>query len=163
MKYLNAKDPWYLAEDIPDMDLFFSQIWLSCFVNEFKNPGGRAYQKIMTIFKGCHLWFYYGEHDSYEVGQHLVRKFVNNSSFTVLANKKIVEWSDKLRAYAEKLPEEHLLKLTNQKLWEYYQNHDKIHTHYYQWGWLPVAVDMFHNNLTERAKQYLRNINVTED
>ncbi|OGG14482.1 hypothetical protein A2773_06015 [Candidatus Gottesmanbacteria bacterium RIFCSPHIGHO2_01_FULL_39_10] len=163
MKYLNAKDPWYLAEDIPDMDLFFSQIWLSCFVNEFKNPGGRAYQKIMTIFKGCHLWFYYGEHDSYEVGQHLVRKFVNNSSFTVLANKKIVEWSDKLRAYAEKLPEEHLLKLTNQKLWEYYQNHDKIHTQYYQWGWLPVAVDMFHNNLTERAKQYLRSINVTED
>lgn len=163
MKHLNNKDPWYLGEEIPDMDLFFAQIWLSCFVNEFKNPGGRAYQKILTIFKGYHLWFYYGEKDSYEVGEHLVRKFVNNPKFTVLANKQIINWSDKLRSYAEKLPQEHLAKLSKQQLWDFYKKHNEIHTQYYQWGWLPVAADMFHNNLTERVKQYLRSINVTED
>jgi len=162
MKYLYDKDAWYLGEDIPDIDLFFAQIWLSSFVNEFKNPGGRAYKKIMTIFRGCHLWFYYGEHDSDAVGEHLVNKFISQPAFTVLANRQIVVWSDKLRAYAEKLPQDRLNQLSNKKLWEYYKKHDEIHTKYYQWGWLPVAVDMFHNNLTERAKQYLRAINVTE-
>lgn len=162
-KYLNNQDPWYLGENIPDMDLFFAQIWLSCFVNEFKNPSGKAYKKIMTIFKGCHLWFYYGEEDSKLVGDHLVKKFLDDPQFTVLANQKIIEWSDKLRTFAEKLPEDNLEKLSNQQLWNYYRQHDEIHTKYYQWGWLPVAVDMFHNNLTEKLKQYLRSINVTED
>ena len=162
-KYLNNKDPWYLGEEIPDMDLFFAQIWLSCFVNEFKNPSGRAYKKVLTIFKGYHLWFYYGKKDSYDVGEHLVNKFINNPQFTVLANKRIIEYSDRLRAFAEKLPEENLNKLSNKQLWEYYEKQDEIHTKYYQWGWLPVAVDMFHNNLTEKLKQYLRGINVTKD
>ncbi len=64
-----------LAEDIPDMDFAFGQIWLSCFVNEFAKPAGRAYKKILAIFKGYHLWFYYGEKDSNRVGEHIVKKF----------------------------------------------------------------------------------------
>ena len=47
-KYLKDKDPWMLAEDIPDMDFAFGQIWLSCFVNEFAKHSGRAYKKIFT-------------------------------------------------------------------------------------------------------------------
>ena len=163
MKYLNNKDPWYLAEEIPDVDLFFSQIWLSCFANEFKSPGGKAFKKVLTIWKGYHLWFYFGEKDSYEVGEHLMKKIIKDPQFAVLTNKKIIEWSDKLREFVQKLPQEHLSKLSKDELWQYYQKHDQIHTKYYQWGWLPVGMDMFHNNLTERLKQYLRSINVTED
>jgi len=163
MKYLNNNDPWHLGEEIPDMDLFFAQIFLSAFGNEFKNPGGRAYKKIMSIFKGYHLWFYFGEQDSYQLGEHLTNKYVNHPQFAILTNKRIVAWSDKLRSLADKLPQENLAKLSNQELWDYYKKHDEVHTKYYQWGWLPVAVDMFHNNLTERAKQYLRSINVIED
>lgn len=161
--YLNDSDPWMLAEDIPDIDPFFSQIWLSCFANEFRWPGGKAYKKILTIYKGYHLWFYYGEKDSKEVGDHLVQKFIKNPQFTLKANKEIVQWSDSLRWFARYLPEEHLSELTNDQLWHLYKRHDNIHTQYYQWGWIPVAVDMFHSNLTEKLKQYLGSINVSED
>ncbi|EKE14071.1 MAG: hypothetical protein ACD_12C00686G0001, partial [uncultured bacterium] len=163
LKYLNDPDSWMLAEDIPDIDLFFSQIWLSCFANEFKYPSGRAYKKILTIYRGYHLWFYFGEKDSKEEGDHIVRKFVQYPEFTEKINKKIFLEADKLRAFAEKLPEENLDKLSNQKLWDYYKSQDKIHTQYYKWCWIPVGVDMFHNNLTERLKGYLRSSDVPEE
>lgn len=63
----------------------------------------------------------------------------------------------------EKLPQENLSKLSNRKLWEFFDGHDKVHTGYYSWGWIPVAADMFHNNFTEKLKQYLRSIDITED
>ncbi|MFH1900182.1 MAG: PEP-utilizing enzyme [Patescibacteria group bacterium] len=161
--YLNNKDSWFLGEDIPDIDLFFAQIWLSCFVNEFKYPSGRAYNKVLTIFKGYHLWFYYGQDDSYKVGENIVHKIINNCKFAVRINKQIVNWSDKLRSFANKIPEDCLDKLTNSQLWQYYYQHDQIHTKYYQWGWLPVAADMFHNNLTNRLKRHLKDLGVSDD
>jgi len=163
LKYLNSKDPWMLAEDIPDMDFFFSQIWLNGFVNEFKYPSGRAYKRILSVYKGYHLWFYFGEKDSFEVGEHIANKFVNNPAFATQVNRQIIVEADKLRAFAEKLPEDNFDKLSNKKLWEFYKEHSDVHTHYYQWCWIPVGVDMFHNNLTERLKKYLRSLNVTED
>ncbi len=163
LKYYNDKDPWMLAEDIPDMDFFFSDIWITCFVNEFKYPSGRAYKKVLGIYKGFHLWFYFGEKDSKEFGDHLVNKFLKNPEFTKKINSQIIVEADKLRNFSEKLPEENLAKLSNKKLWEIYNKHDEIHTHYYQWCWIPVAVDMFHNNLTEKLKQYLRSIDVPEN
>lgn len=161
-KYLNDQDLWMLAEDIPDMDFFFSEIWLSCFVNEFSGPGGMAYKKILSIYKDYHLWFYYGEKDSKEVGDYLVKKFIKNPSFVRKVNKEIINWSDKLRSYTQRLPETRLDKYSNQQLLAFCQQHDKIHTQYYQWGWIPVAADMFHANLTEKIKDYLRNIKVSE-
>ncbi len=162
-KYLNNKDPWMLAEDIPDMDFFFCQIWLSCFVNEFVWPGGRAYNAILSIHRGYHQWFYFGEKDSKEVGDHLVKKFIQNPDFVKKINKEIVKLADKLRGYAETLPETNLDKYTNKQLWGFCKGHDENHTKYYQWCWIPVACDMFHSNLTERLKIYLRTIGVTED
>lgn len=162
-RYLKEKDPWILAEDIPDMDFFFSEIWLSCFVNDFVWPAGRAYKKILSIYRGYHLWFYYGENDSRKVGDHLVEKFVRKPSFVKKVNQEIIRWSDKLRRYTENLPETHLEKYSNEKLWQFYKKHDETHTKYYQWGWIPVAADMFHANLTERIKKYLRSTNVSEE
>ncbi len=163
LKYYNNDDKWLLAEDIPDMDFFFSDIWITCFTNEFEYPTGRAYQKVLGIYKGFHLWFYFGEKDSKELGDHLVNKFLKNPNFTKKINKQIIIEADKLRNFAKKLPGDNLNKLTNKKLWQIYKQHDKIHTQYYQWCWIPVAVDMFHNNLTEKLKQFLRSINITEN
>jgi len=161
-RYLDDKDLWMLAEDIPDIDFFFSEIWLSCFVNQFSWPGGKAYKKILSIYKGYHLWFYYGEKDSKKVGEHLVEKFIKNLSFVKKVNKEIINWSDKLRNYTKKLPETRLDRYSNQQLLKFCQQHDKIHTQYYQWGWIPVAADMFHANLTEKIKSYLRNLGIKE-
>ncbi|MFA6272377.1 MAG: PEP-utilizing enzyme [Patescibacteria group bacterium] len=163
LKHLNSQDSWMLAEDIPDIDLFFSQIWLSCFANEFVKPGGFANEKVMAIYKGYHLWFYFGEDDSFKQGKHLVEKFVKNPQFTVEVNEEIVKWSDKLRYFAHNLPQENLEKLTKKQLWFFYQRHDEIHTKYYQWGWLPVAADMFHNDFTEELKKYLKSIGVRKE
>jgi phosphohistidine swiveling domain-containing protein len=163
LKYLADQDPWMLGEDIPDMDFFFSQIWLSSFANEFKKTAGVAYKKIMCIFKGYHLWFYYGQDDSNKVGNWLVKRFLSKPEFTGKINQQIVYWSDKLRSFAEKIPQDNLAKLSNRRLWQLYDQHDKLHTIYYQWGWIPVAADMFHNNLTDALKDYLRGTGVAED
>lgn len=152
-----------LAEDIPDCDFFFSQIWLSGFVNEFRNPTGRAYKKILCIYRGYHLWFYFGKQDAYEVGEYLVDKFVRNSKFVKQLNQEIVKWADRLRAYAVKLPADNLADFSNNQLWQIYKKHDQEHTKYYSWCWIPVAADMFHVNLTERLKAHLCTIGVSEN
>lgn len=154
---------WMLAEDIPNMCPFFSKIWLDCFVKEFANIGGRAYKKIVAIYRDYHLWFYYDEKDAYEVGEHLVDRMIADPKFMESVNQNIIPASDKLRAYASHLPEDRLDQLTNKQLWGIYQTHELIHNEYYQWGWIPVAADMFGNNLTERGKKILRDINVPED
>lgn len=161
--HLNDKDPWLLGEDIPDIDFFFSQIWLSCFVNEFSSPAGRAYKKILAVYEKYHLNFYYGEKDSKEVGAHIVKRLLQDPAFAVEVNTQIMRWSDKLRAYCETIPRFDLDKLTNSQLWEYYTGHDTIHTEYYQWGWIPVAADMFHNDLTEAMKGALREKGFSEE
>lgn len=156
LKYLNDPDPWILGEDIPDMDLFFSQIWLSGFANEFEAHVGRMYKKVMCVYEGYHLWFYYGEHDSNEVGRHIVNRLLKDPAYAVRVNREIVRASDRLRAYADTLPENKLDKLTNDQLWKLWKTHDEIHTAYYQWGWIPVAADMFHSNLTNALINELR-------
>lgn len=55
LKFFNNKDPWMLGEDIPNIDFFFSQIWLSNFVNEFERYTNQAYKKILCIYRGYHL------------------------------------------------------------------------------------------------------------
>ncbi|MFH1235704.1 MAG: PEP-utilizing enzyme [Parcubacteria group bacterium] len=158
LRYLTDPDPWMLAEDIPDCDPFFTQIWQSCFVNEIANPNGRAYNKLLAVFRGYHLWFYYGEKDSFQIGEHIARRIVETPAFAKRVNVGIVRWSDRLRVFANTVPEEHLERLSKRQLWNWYQRHDAIHTEYYQWGWIPVAADMFHDNLTNRLKQYLRTL-----
>ncbi|MHB8830989.1 MAG: winged helix-turn-helix domain-containing protein [Patescibacteria group bacterium] len=157
------KTEWMLGEDIPNICPFFSKIWLDCFVKEFAKVGGKAYKKISAIFRDYHLWFYYDEKDANEVGEHLVNKMEADPKFMDLINENIVRTSDELRDYVSKLPEDRLDKLSNEKLWGLYRKHEDIHNAYYQWGWIPVAADMFCNNLTERGKKMLRDLGVPED
>lgn len=158
LHHINDTDPWMLAEDIPDIDVFFSQIWQSGFSNEFIRPNGRAYKKVLSIQRGYHLWFYFGKQDSFEVGEHIAQRMIDHPEWAALVNKKIITAADKLRRFADTITEEHLSRLSNKQLWQWYHQHDTEHTAYYQWCWIPVGADMFHDNLTNRLKQYLRTI-----
>lgn len=155
MKYLYDNDPWMLGEDIPNADLFFSTIWLNGFVSFFDKNTGRAYKKILCKYEGYHLWFYFGENDAQEVAEHIAERIINESGFAAEVNRNIIIEADKLRVFAEKIPQNNFDKLSNADLWQIYSSHNGIHGEYYTWCWIPVSVDMFGNNLTKRLKEYL--------
>lgn len=153
---LSDPDEWMLGEDIPDIDLFFSQIWLHGFANEFIYPSGRAYKKILTVFRGYHLWFYYGVRDSAQEAETIVRKMIKKPSFAQKINAEIVKVADELRTFADTIPQSDLESLSNAELWRLYRTHYEIHARYYRWCWIPVAVDMFNGCLTDTLKGILR-------
>ncbi|PIN80038.1 hypothetical protein COV16_01550 [Candidatus Woesearchaeota archaeon CG10_big_fil_rev_8_21_14_0_10_34_8] len=158
--YTNDEDPWMLGEYIPDMDPFFSFIWLQCFVRDFEKHTGRAYKKILVIYKGLNLWFYYGTKDSDEIGEVILQKLLNNPDFAEEINKNIIIEADKLRIFSEKIPVDKLHNLSNEEIWKIYSEHYRIHQEYYTWCWIPVAVDMFHGNLTNKLMAYLEEKNI---
>ncbi len=161
--HLNDGDSFTLAEDIPDIDFFFSHVWLRCFTNEFASPGGRAYSKVLSVYHGNNLSFYFGENDSLKVAESIVRRFIDEPDFVKEVNDNIVKQSDILRAFAEKVPDTHLDRLSHEELWQQWKKHHDLHVAYYQWAWIPVAVDMFHNNLTNTLKEYLSTKGLSEE
>ena len=154
-KHLFDKDPWMLGEHIPDMDLFFLQIFFSCFANDASYKFIRSYKKVLGTFKKFESDFYFGEKDSYEVAESILKALMERPGFGAELNKNIVSWSHKLVAFAKKTSTLPLEKYSNQQLWKVYAEHDRIHTKLYTYGWLPVAVDMFHNNFTNKVKSHL--------
>lgn len=155
-KYLNDKDSWMLAEHFPDIDFFFSQIWLSSFVNELKNSCGKNYRKVLAVFKPkFYIHFYYGKEDSLKFEQHLLNKMKRDTKFGFLINENIKKWSDRLRKFADELNSLNLRKLENKELWNLLAKQDEIHTDLYEWGWLSNATDMFHATYTTELKNYL--------
>ena len=151
-------DEWMLAEEIPDIDLFFSQIWLSSFVNNMEKNVGINYKKIMSIYNGLNLKFYYGKEDSNRFAEHVPGLIDKEPQFGHKINKNIYLWSDRLVNFVLALEKIDLKKLASHELWDLYKEHDDIHTELYEWGWLPNAIDMFHSNFTNKLKSYLRKI-----
>jgi len=142
-----------LAEDIPDLDFHFSQIWLSAFVNDLQKTVGRNYKKVLAIYHGDDLKFYYGSKDSDDFARHILSLIVADPAFGEKINQEIRHYSVKLKKAAASLNPAGLASLSNKKLVSLYLELDKLHTTLYSWGWLPNAVDMFHENFTG----YLRN------
>ncbi len=162
-RFLHEKeDLWMIGEEIPDCTFFFSSVWLDCFVRSF-DKHAKAYKKILCVHRGYNLTFYFGEKDSFDVGEHIVEKFLAEPEFTVTVNKEIIEEADKLRAFAEAVPETGLANVSDTELNRFFQEHKRIHSEYYEWAWIPVAVDMFHNNLTNTLKEYLREKGLSEE
>ena len=105
-KYLKDKDSWILAEDIPDIDFQFSQIWLSSFVNDLKRACGRNYKKVLCVYRGFSLKFYYGEKDSDEFARYLLSTLVKSSAFGKKINANIRVYADKLKTLSQKITPE---------------------------------------------------------
>ncbi len=162
-KYFQDEDAWMLGEDIPNADLFFSNIWLNGFVSFFDKNVGKAYKKILCKYEGYHLWFYFGEKDSFEVAEYIAERIVHEAGYAAEVNKNIMLEADKLRNFSETIPQTNLDSLPNEELWRIYETHNTIHSEYYTWCWIPVAVDMFHNNLTKRVKEYLLSLGVSAE
>jgi phosphohistidine swiveling domain-containing protein len=154
-KYLFDKDPWMLAEDIPDGDIFFFQIPMSAFASDTSYKFLKNYKKVLTHYKKFHMGFYFGEHDSFEVGEKIVDALFTRPGFGKDINQNVIKWSQKLIDFAKKTAALPLRTYSNKELWQLYLENDTIHTKLYTYGWLPVACDMFHNNLTSRLKKYL--------
>ena len=142
---------------------FFSTIWLKGFVSYFDAHTGSIYKKILCKFEGYHLWFYFGERDSYEVAEHIAERMIKEDGYMDEVNRNIVIEADKLSTFAKSIPQTNLETLTDDEIWRIYETHHKIHERYYTWGWIPVGVDMFHSNLTKRVKAHLTSLGVPED
>lgn len=152
-----------LAEDIPDIDFQFSQIWLSSFVNNIDKTIGISYKKILCVYdRGYNLKFYYGEKDSELISKIILQKIIHEK-FGKIINKNIRRVADKLFEASKKITPMFLKSLSNAKLRDFYKKLDDIHTEFYTWCWLPNAVDMFHAHLTNYLKQLLAQHVKTEE
>lgn len=154
---------WLMAEDIPNMDPYFSQMWAKCFVNDFKEPSGRAYKRIAIIHEDYHLWINFEESDAYGVAEHLVNRFIENPSFMKKINEEIIRQSDRLVDFSDTVPEDNLSSLSDKELWNINKKHLDLHSEYYQWTWIPAASDMFSDILTNKGKEILKSTGVSDD
>lgn len=155
LKHFNDGDEWMLGEDIPDIDFQFSQLWLSSFVNDLEKTIETNYSKIICVYNGYNLKFYYGAKDSNYLAEHLLGLMKKDPSFGDKINNNIRKYSDLLKNECKKITPEFLGKLSNEELSNYYLKLDELHTEVYTWGWLPNAVDMFHTNFTNYLKSIL--------
>ena len=154
----DTSDSWVLAEHIPDIDLFFAQVWLRTFVNTLSLSIGRNYKKVISFHTGHNLKFYYAKEDSRQLGEHIVTLIDRNTAFGAKVNDMIVLSADRLSAFIEKLQDTlgELATLTNESLWELFGEYNQLHSEAYIWFWLPPASDNFHGNFTKRLQGYLK-------
>jgi len=157
------KHDWFLAEEIVNISPWFMAIPFYCFTNGFQEPGGHAYKQLVGVYRGYNLWFYFDKADAHGGGEHLVNKFLGDIDFMEEVNSKIRFYADKLNEVVGHIPESGLEKLSAEKLWKYYQEHENIHLDYYRYGWIPVAADMFGDNLTNRGKSILKKLGVADE
>lgn len=161
-KFLNDGDKWLLAEDIPNIDFQFSQIWLSSFVNDLEKTIGINYKKVISIYNGYNLKFYYGDKDSETVSSTILRKIVDEN-FGVEINKNIRRAADELFEISRKITPIFLIGLNNKEFSDFYRKLDDVHTEFYSWCWLPNAVDMFHTHFTNHLKNLLAKHSKSEE
>jgi phosphohistidine swiveling domain-containing protein len=154
-KFLFNSDPWMLAEEIPDSDIFFFQIPMSCFASDNSYAFIKNYKKVLTRYKKFHMDFYFGQKDSFDVAESILSALTTRRGFGKDLDRNIVNWSQKLVSFAKATSKLPLKTYSNKQLWSLYDEHDRVHTKLYTYGWLPVSVDMFHNNFTKKLKSYL--------
>jgi len=155
-KHINDGDEWMLGENIPNIDFFFCQIWLRSFVNNLENSCGRNYSKTLGVFSGNDMHFYFGRRDCLEQAQHIVKRLCDDPGFGETLNAKHIELSDELEAHARTVAAQDLRTKSNEELAHIIEKHVEIHTRLYEWGWLPVAIDMFHPVFSDTLTAYLR-------
>ena len=151
------KDEWMLGEDIPEMDLYFAQIWTRSFVNAMENSAGINYRKVLGVNEGLRYHFYYGKEDCHKFTMHVLSKILDtNGEFGDEINRKIRGRSDALVKNAKDTYEKDLSKLPNEDLWHLYKEQYDLHTSLYEYGWLSNATDMFFPEFTGKLLGYLK-------
>jgi len=151
-------DEFMLAEDIPDLDFFFSQVWLTSFGNDLSKACGEDYKKIMCVFRGKDLKFYFGAKDAKHFCDHVLNKILEKPEFGEWIHQEIMSRSDALEQQALKAVFYNLQKLPNSQLWQIYDEHVRLHRHLYEVGWLPNSIDMFYPEFTDYLKSHLKEV-----
>ena len=150
-------DAWMLAEDIPNLDFFFAQIWIRAFANSMEHSVGRNYRKVLGVFSGLDMKFYYGKRDCLEFTKHVLKKISDDPEFGKRINENIVRLSDEMVKFTEgSIYRQDLQKKSDGELWLLMKGYLDRHTELYEWGWLSNATDMFYPEYTELLKNYLR-------
>lgn len=152
LKHIRDRDPWILGEEVPDIDFHFTQIWLSSFVNDIYKTIGINYKKILSVYNGYNQKFFYGTKDSENVAHRILELLKADASFGEEINSKIRLTADRLKSMSAEIDSEKLRAFSNEELISFHRQLDDIHTEFYVWGWLPNAVDMFTNDLTNYVK-----------
>ncbi len=156
-QFLNDGDKWMLAEDIPNLDFFFAQIWMRAFANDMERSVGRNYRKVLGVFSGLDMKFYYGKKDCLEFTRNVLKKIADDPRFGKKINENIVRLSDAMVAYTEsRIYRQDLKSRSNVDIWLLMKGFLERHTELYEWGWLSNATDMFYPEYTELLKNYLR-------
>lgn len=151
-------DEWMLAEEIPDLDFFFSQVFLYSFGNDLSKACGEDYSKILCVLRGKDLKFYFGTRDCKRFCDHVLAKILAEPEFGEWVHEEIISRSDALEEQAKQAVEKNLEKLSNEELWKIYGEHVRLHRHLYEVGWLPNSIDMFYPEFTNYLKNYLREL-----
>ncbi|MFH0922531.1 MAG: hypothetical protein V1811_00555 [Candidatus Micrarchaeota archaeon] len=146
-----AENKWMIIEDIPNIDFFFSQIWLRSFVNNLKNSCGMNLREVLAVFKGTDMCFYYDRKNCFGHVKHLIGRLEADQSFGDSINANIVKLSDELEESANRIPKDFSGK-TNEELWKSIDEHVEVHTRLYEWAWLSNATDMFYPEFTNLHK-----------
>src|SRR3989344_7532712 len=158
------KDGWMHAEDLPQIDLFFAQIWMRSFVNDMDKSVGVNYRKVLGVYRNFRIDFYYGKEDCLKFTHAVLDKIIDSrGNFGDEINMQIRLRSDGLVAFSKKVSDTDLSKLSNKELWHPYYDYSAIHTKLYEYGWLSNATDMFYPEFTNKLKAYLRTKTADED
>jgi len=147
-------DSWMLAEEIPDIDFFFSQVFIYSFGNDLQNACGTNYSKILSINTGKDIKFYYGEKDCLRFCRHVLSKILVDPSYGEWIDSQIYVRSDALAEHSKEGLAS-LSSFSNFKLYAIYAKHVELHRKLYEVGWLPNSIDMFYPEFTNYLKGYL--------
>lgn len=146
--FFNDNDKWLFAEEIPDIDFQFPQLFLSAIVSDLSKAAGKNKNKAIAIFNGYNIKYYFGEKDSDNFAKHLLNRLIKNPAWGNKINQNIRVYSNRLKKLSKKLDPNKLSRLSNLELAKLYIDLDSLHSTVYSWGWLPNAIDMFHGNMT---------------
>ncbi len=155
LRTFNDKDKWMLAEDIPDLDFYFTQVWTRAFVNEMVNSVGTNYRKVLTIFNGMRCRFHYGGKDNERFSKHVFGMIEKDPKFGDKINWQIKKRSDVLVRQTEKFRGKDAGKMGNLQLWHFLSESDRIHHRLYEYGWLSNVTDMFFPLFTTKLRECL--------
>ncbi|MES2014221.1 MAG: PEP/pyruvate-binding domain-containing protein [Patescibacteria group bacterium] len=156
MNIISSEDKkWILGEKIPNSDIFFFQIPFRQFSNESSYSFIEGHRNVLAVFNGFEMDFYVDENDSGRFARSILEALAGRPGFGEELNEKIREWSYAMIEFAKKVEDMNLTTLSNQEICNVYDEHSTIHAKLYTYGWLPVAVDIYHNDFTNYLKEYL--------
>lgn len=154
LKLLYDKDsvypyPWYFAEQ--------------CITDDIKDVIGRKFEKTIFEVKDGHFYSYMNIEELNWFGKFLFEKVKSDRDFYKVVEKNILLTGDDLMSFCNKIKKIKYKKISNQQLFEIFDNYSKKIRKMRTWGWIPVLADgmlvsFLSDYIQDKLKQYLGSI-----